>query len=134
MKSDLKPDLDGLGEKWATHWEREQTYRYDPATPRERVYAIDTPPPTASGALHMGSVFGYVQADIIARYQRMRGMTLFYPMAGMTTACPRNGGCRTISACAVIRRCHTSQGCDRPSTTVRRHRCRAATSPSCVTS
>jgi valyl-tRNA synthetase len=76
----MKPDLDGLAEKWATHWEREQAYRYDPTAPRERVYAIDTPPPTASGALHMGSVFGYVQTDIIARFQRMRGMTVFYPM------------------------------------------------------
>ncbi len=76
----MKPDLDGLAEKWATHWEREQTYRFDPATPRERVFAIDTPPPTVSGELHMGSVFGYVQTDIIARYQRMRGKTVFYPI------------------------------------------------------
>lgn len=76
----MKPDLDGLAEKWATHWEREQTYRFDPTAPRERVYAIDTPPPTVSGELHMGSVFGYVQTDIIARFQRMRGKTVFYPM------------------------------------------------------
>jgi valyl-tRNA synthetase len=76
----MKPDLDGLAEKWATHWEREQTYRFDPTAPREHVYAIDTPPPTVSGELHMGSVFGYVQADIIARFQRMRGKTVFYPI------------------------------------------------------
>lgn len=71
---------DGLAEKWSERWEKDQTYRFDPHSPRERVFAIDTPPPTASGELHMGSVFGYVQADIIARFQRMQGKTVFFPM------------------------------------------------------
>ncbi|GIH06397.1 valine--tRNA ligase [Rhizocola hellebori] len=76
----MKPDLDSLSRKWTTHWEQEQTYRFDRDAPADRVYAIDTPPPTASGELHMGSVFGYVQADVIARFQRMQGKTVFYPM------------------------------------------------------
>jgi valyl-tRNA synthetase len=76
----MKPDLDALAQKWSTRWDAGQIYRYDPGTPRERVYAIDTPPPTASGSLHMGTVFGYVQTDIIARYKRMQGMSVFYPM------------------------------------------------------
>src|SRR5580700_4835311 len=75
-----KPSLDGLEERWAPAWEHDGTYRFDPVTTRPDVFSIDTPPPTVSGSLHMGSVFGYVQTDAIARYRRMRGWNLFYPM------------------------------------------------------
>ncbi len=75
-----RPSLDGLEAKWSEAWEREGTYRFDSSAPRERVYAIDTPPPTVSGALHVGHVFSYTHTDAIARYQRMRGKVVFYPM------------------------------------------------------
>ncbi len=75
-----RPSLDGLEAKWAEVWEREGTYRFDRAAARERVYSIDTPPPTVSGSLHVGHVFSYTHTDTIARYQRMRGMEVFYPM------------------------------------------------------
>ena len=75
-----KPSLDGLEERWASSWEESGTYHFDATTTRDRVFSIDTPPPTVSGSLHMGSVFGYVQTDAIARYRRMRGWTIFYPM------------------------------------------------------
>ncbi len=75
-----KPTLDGLEERWAATWEEAGTYRFDDDATRSEVFSIDTPPPTVSGSLHMGSVFGYVQTDAIARYRRMRGWKLFYPM------------------------------------------------------
>ncbi|HTJ39070.1 MAG TPA: valine--tRNA ligase [Dactylosporangium sp.] len=75
-----RPSLDGLEEKWAGVWEVEGTYRFDRTAARETVFAIDTPPPTVSGALHIGHVFSYTQTDIVARYQRMRGKAVFYPM------------------------------------------------------
>ncbi len=75
-----KPTLDGLEDRWAPAWDEAGTYRFDPTATREEIFSIDTPPPTVSGSLHMGSVFGYVQTDAIARYRRMRGRTLFYPM------------------------------------------------------
>ena len=75
-----KPTIDGVEATWAAAWEAEQTYRFDDSAPRERVFSIDTPPPTVSGSLHMGSVFGYVQTDALARYRRMSGWELFYPM------------------------------------------------------
>jgi valyl-tRNA synthetase len=75
-----KPALEGLEEKWDAHWETEGTYRFDPSKTREEIYSIDTPPPTVSGSLHMGSVFGYVQTDAHARYRRMSGKEVFYPM------------------------------------------------------
>ena len=47
---------------------------------RDEVYAIDTPPPTISGSLHLGTAFGYIQVDAIARFHRMLGQEVFYPM------------------------------------------------------
>ena len=61
-------------------WERDGVYRFDRSAPRERVFSIDTPPPTVSGSLHVGHVFSYTHTDAIARYQRMRGKEVFYPM------------------------------------------------------
>ncbi len=75
-----KPSLDGLEDKWDEWWEAAGTYRFDRSKPREDVFAIDTPPPTASGSLHIGHVFSYAHTDVIARFQRMRGKTVFYPM------------------------------------------------------
>ena len=66
--------------RWIERWDRDGIYRFDRSKRREEIFSIDTPPPTVSGALHMGSVFGYTQTDCIARYQRMRGREVFYPM------------------------------------------------------
>ena len=75
-----RPTLDGLEAKWDAVWAADETYAFDRSASREDVFSIDTPPPTVSGSLHMGSVFGYAQTDALARYQRMRGKVLFYPM------------------------------------------------------
>jgi valyl-tRNA synthetase len=75
-----KPDLEGLEEKWDSRWQADGTFRFDRSKTREEIFAIDTPPPTVSGSLHMGSVFGYVQTDAHARYRRMSGKEVFYPM------------------------------------------------------
>jgi valyl-tRNA synthetase len=75
-----KPALEGLEEKWRARWEAEGTYRFDRTQDRARVYAIDTPPPTVSGSLHIGHVFSYTHTDVLARFQRMRGKVVFYPM------------------------------------------------------
>ena len=75
-----KPALEGLEDRWATVWKDAETYRFDRTQPRANVYAIDTPPPTVSGSLHVGHVFSYTHPDLIARFQRMRGKSVFYPM------------------------------------------------------
>jgi valyl-tRNA synthetase len=75
-----KPALEGLEAKWTARWEQDAVYRFDRTKPRAEVFAIDTPPPTVSGSLHVGHVFSYTHTDIIARYQRMRGREVFYPM------------------------------------------------------
>ena len=75
-----KPSLDGLEAKLAELWATEQLYRFEGTRPRQEVFSIDTPPPTASGSLHIGHVFSYTHTDTIARYQRMQGKDVFYPM------------------------------------------------------
>ncbi|WP_067829431.1 valine--tRNA ligase [Actinomadura kijaniata] len=75
-----KPSLDGLEEKWVRRWDEDGTYRFDRDRPRDEVFSIDTPPPTVSGSLHVGHVFSYTHTDTVARYQRMRGRAVFYPM------------------------------------------------------
>ncbi len=79
-----RPTLDGLEEKWMQVWKDERTYAFDRTRalelPREQVFAIDTPPPTASGSLHVGHVFSYTHTDCMARYKRMQGLEVFYPI------------------------------------------------------
>jgi valyl-tRNA synthetase len=75
-----RPALEGLEEKWAAKWKEDDTYAFDRSQSRDNVYSIDTPPPTVSGSLHVGHVFSYTHTDLIARYQRMRGKAVFYPM------------------------------------------------------
>ena len=79
-----RPSLDGLEEKWGAVWQEQGTYTFDReaalAGPREQVFSIDTPPPTASGSLHMGHVFSYTHTDCMARYKRMAGFNVFYPI------------------------------------------------------
>ena len=75
-----RPTLEGLEDKWADRWESEGVYRFDRSAPRAAVFSIDTPPPTVSGALHIGHVFSYTHTDAVARYRRMRGYVVFYPI------------------------------------------------------
>jgi len=65
--------------RWREHWRRRALYRFDPERSGP-VFSIDTPPPTVSGELHIGHVFSYTHTDLVARFQRMRGRNVFYPM------------------------------------------------------
>jgi valyl-tRNA synthetase len=75
-----KPALEGLERKWTARWESGAVYRFDRSRPRADVFSIDTPPPTVSGSLHVGHVFSFTHTDVVARFQRMRGRAVFYPM------------------------------------------------------
>jgi valyl-tRNA synthetase len=75
-----KPSLDGIETRWMQQWEADGTYRFDRSASRQDVFAIDTPPPTVSGSLHIGHVFSYTHTDTVARFQRMRGKQVFYPI------------------------------------------------------
>ena len=75
-----KPALEGLENKWQQQWDANRTFAFDRTKTRDQIFSIDTPPPTVSGSLHIGHVFSYTHTDVIARFQRMRGREVFYPM------------------------------------------------------
>ncbi|WP_127130663.1 valine--tRNA ligase [Georgenia sp. SYP-B2076] len=75
-----KVSVDGLEDRWNSTWTQAGTYAFDRTATRQQVYSIDTPPPTVSGSLHVGHVFSYTHTDVVARYQRMCGKSVFYPM------------------------------------------------------
>ncbi|NYI93839.1 valyl-tRNA synthetase [Streptomonospora nanhaiensis] len=75
-----KPSLDGIEAKWVQVWDESGVYHYDRTASRAETFSIDTPPPTVSGSLHIGHVFSYTHTDTVARFQRMRGKAVFYPM------------------------------------------------------
>ncbi len=64
--------------RWQSYWSDKGIFRFNPESGKP-LYAIDTPPPTVSGMIHMGHIFSYVQAEVMARYHRMRGKEVFYP-------------------------------------------------------
>jgi valyl-tRNA synthetase len=73
-------DAKASEEALKTRWAEEKAFQWDPAAPADSDYVIDTPPPTVSGALHIGHVYSYTQADITARYMRMSGRNVLYPI------------------------------------------------------
>ncbi len=75
-----KATVEGLEEKWSIRWEESGVYRFNREATREQIYSIDTPPPTVSGSLHVGHVFSYTHTDVVARYKRMTGFEVYYPM------------------------------------------------------
>jgi valyl-tRNA synthetase len=75
-----KVGVEGLEAKWGPSWDSEGTYSFDKSAAKAKIYSIDTPPPTVSGSLHVGHVFSYTHTDLIARYQRMIGKEVYYPM------------------------------------------------------
>jgi valyl-tRNA synthetase len=75
-----QPALEGLEDRWIKRWSEDRTYAFERPQTRAEVYSIDNPPPTVSGSLHVGHVFSYTHPDLIARYQRMRGQHVYYPI------------------------------------------------------
>jgi valyl-tRNA synthetase len=75
-----KVGVEGLEQKWGASWDRSKTYSFDKSASKSQIFSIDTPPPTVSGSLHVGHVFSYTHTDLIARYQRMIGKEVYYPM------------------------------------------------------
>ena len=122
--------------KWDEVWETDGVYRFDRSKTRSEVYSIDTPPPTVSGSLHVGHVFSYTHTDTIARYKRMRGREVFYPMGWDDNGLPTE---RRVQNYYGVR-CDPSLPYDPHVPTAGEARCRssrcrsrAATSSSCAT-
>jgi valyl-tRNA synthetase len=75
-----KPSLEGIEPRWRERWAADGTFRFDRTKTRDEIYSIDTPPPTVSGTLHIGHCCSFTHTDLVARFWRMRGKEVFYPM------------------------------------------------------
>ena len=75
-----KLDFKAIEQRWPQHWRETEVYKWSPVIPRDQSYVIDTPPPTVSGYLHIGHAYSFTQTDFIARFQRMNGKNVFYPI------------------------------------------------------
>ncbi|MCL4508676.1 MAG: class I tRNA ligase family protein, partial [Chloroflexi bacterium] len=73
-----KYDFRSVEARWIDEWSARGTYQFNVRNV-DRVFSVDTPPPTVSGQIHIGHVFSYTHADVIARFHRMRGAEVFYP-------------------------------------------------------
>jgi valyl-tRNA synthetase len=80
MELPKKFDPKEVESRWQKDWEEKSTYAWDPTRSREETFAVDTPPPTVSGSLHVGHLFSYSHQDFIVRFQRMRGKNIFFPI------------------------------------------------------
>ncbi len=77
-RGDYNPDT--AEPKWQSTWVTDQTYAYpDESVDPDTAFSIDTPPPTVSGSLHWGHVYGSILQDIVARYHRMSGNEVLFP-------------------------------------------------------
>lgn len=74
---DKKYNIQEKEQKWMEYWDENKIYEFIPD--QREIYSIDTPPPTVNGKIHIGHIFSYSQAEMIARYKRIRGYNVFYP-------------------------------------------------------
>ena len=74
---DKKYDFKEKETKWMNYWKENNVYEFKPD--QREVYSIDTPPPTVNGKIHIGHIFSYSQAEMMARYKRLKGFNVFYP-------------------------------------------------------
>ena len=73
--------------KWQGKWKEWGIHRFD-RTSQKKVYSIDNPPRYASGNLHLGHAYGYTVIDFAARYKRLKGFNVFYPLCFDTNGTP----------------------------------------------
>lgn len=79
MEMDKRYDHQTFDKEIKEFWDNNNVYAYA-SSEGKKIFSIDTPPPTVSGTLHIGHVFSYTHTDLIARYKRMQGFSVFYPM------------------------------------------------------
>ena len=73
-------DVNDREKYWREQWKNLKVHSRIKNSKRKENFVIDSPPPTVSGSLHIGHIFSYTHQDLIARYKRMRGYNVVYPM------------------------------------------------------
>jgi leucyl-tRNA synthetase len=95
-------DFNSIEEKWLRKWKEEKAF--EPRMDGEK-FLITVPWPYCNGALHIGHGRTYTIGDIVARYKRMKGLNVLYPMGFHISGTPilafskkiENGDAQTIN-------------------------------------
>ncbi|MFP4116703.1 MAG: valine--tRNA ligase [Candidatus Aenigmatarchaeota archaeon] len=78
MAMDKNYDPQEIEERWQDKWQEWEIFKFERNSENEN-FSIDTPPPTASGELHLGHANNYTEFEIIARAMRLLGYSVFFP-------------------------------------------------------
>ena len=73
-------DFKAIQEKWQNKWEKEKIFQVELDSKKKKYYVLEMFPYPSASFLHMGHVRNYTIGDIIARYKRMSGFNVLYPM------------------------------------------------------
>ena len=73
-------EFNKISEKWQKKWEAEEIFKTTEDKKKEKCYVLEMFPYPSSDGLHMGHAFNYTIGDIYARFKRMGGFNVLYPM------------------------------------------------------
>ena len=73
-------EFNKISEKWQKKWEAEEIFKTTEDKKKEKCYVLEMFPYPSSDGLHMGHAFNYTIGDIYARFKRMSGFNVLYPM------------------------------------------------------
>ncbi|MAG79146.1 valine--tRNA ligase [Candidatus Pacearchaeota archaeon] len=60
-------------------WKKEELFKFNTKT-KKKIYSIDTPPPYVNAPVHIGQAITYCYMDFFARYKRMKGFEVIFPL------------------------------------------------------
>ncbi|GGW51224.1 leucine--tRNA ligase [Arenibacter certesii] len=73
-------DFKKIEEKWQGYWAKNQTFKVENNSDKEKFYVLDMFPYPSGAGLHVGHPLGYIASDIYTRYKRHKGFNVLHPM------------------------------------------------------
>ncbi|MCX6707229.1 MAG: leucine--tRNA ligase, partial [Candidatus Woesearchaeota archaeon] len=73
-------DLNQIAKKWQQKWDKEKAFKVKEGPKKKKYYVLEMFPYPSGYGIHMGHVRNYSIGDALARYKRMKGFNVLYPM------------------------------------------------------